>query len=103
MRTTSDPVSEREREIASGASGYSTDLDYFSGAEATGQGRELARARFVGRASIVEGAEEELLEGEWGYVRFAIAEKERLGRWLYDEVSTYIREKIEQAKAASMM
>ncbi|MEM1443097.1 MAG: HlyD family efflux transporter periplasmic adaptor subunit, partial [Verrucomicrobiota bacterium] len=103
LRTSSDPISEREREIASGASGYDTELDYFTGAEGGGQGRELARARFVGRASIEEGPGDELLEGEWGYVRFANAEKERLGRWLYDEVSTYVREKIEEAKAAATM
>ena len=70
---------------------------------AKGQGRELSSARFVGRASLLEEGEKELFEGEWGYVRFANAEKERLGRWRYDEISTYVREKIEQAKAASMM
>lgn len=103
LRTSVDPLSEREREISSGGSGYDTDLDYFSGAEGSGGGRELARARFAGRADIVGAAGEELLEGEWGYVRFANAEKERLGRWLYDEVSTYVRDKIEQAKAAATM
>ncbi|MEM6916805.1 MAG: HlyD family efflux transporter periplasmic adaptor subunit, partial [Verrucomicrobiota bacterium] len=103
LRTSSDPLSEREREIASGNSGYDTELDYFTGAEGGGQGRELARARFVGRASIEEGPGDELLEGEWGYVRFAHAEKERLGRWLYDEVSTYVREKIEEARAAATL
>ncbi|MEM7602003.1 MAG: HlyD family efflux transporter periplasmic adaptor subunit, partial [Verrucomicrobiota bacterium] len=103
LRTSADPLSEREKEIASGNRGYDSDLDYFSGAEGGGQGKELARARFAGRASIEGGAGDELLEGEWGYVRFANAEKERLGRWLYDEVSTYVREKVEQAKAASTM
>lgn len=103
LRTSADPLSEREREIASGGSGYDTDLDYFSGAEGGGQGKELARARFAGRAKIDAGPGDELLEGEWGYVRFANAEKERLGRWLYDEVSTYVRDKIEQAKAAATM
>jgi len=103
LRTSADPVSEREREIASGNAGYDTELDYFIGAEGGGQGREIARARFAGRASIVEGPGDNLLEGEWGYVRFANAEKERLGRWLYDEVSTYVREKIAQARAAATM
>ncbi|MDA8909020.1 HlyD family efflux transporter periplasmic adaptor subunit [bacterium] len=103
LRTSANPLSEREREIASGGAGYDTDLDYFSGAEGGGQGKELARARFAGRASIDTGPGDELLEGEWGYVRFANAEKERLGRWLYDEVSTYVRDKIEQAKAAATM
>ncbi|MEC5127727.1 HlyD family efflux transporter periplasmic adaptor subunit [Verrucomicrobiales bacterium BCK34] len=101
LRTSSDPVAERERDIARGGGEYDSDLDYFSGLGDRQPGRELARARFAGRAKITDAGDQELREGEWGYLRFANAEKERLGKWLYNEVSTYVKEKIEQARAAA--
>lgn len=101
LRASSDPVSEREREIARGGGGYDSDLDYFSGIGSGGQGRELARARFAGRALLSQEPAQPLLEGEWGYVRFAEVDKQALGFWLYDEVSSYVRGLIEQAKAAA--
>jgi putative peptide zinc metalloprotease protein len=101
LRTSSDPVAERDREIAGGGRAYDLDLDYFSGLGQQGQSRELARARFAGRATITSEGAQMLREGEWGYVRFANAEKEVLGKWLFQEVSGYVREKIEQARAAS--
>jgi biotin carboxyl carrier protein len=101
LRASSDPLAEREQEIARGGGGYDSDLDYFSILGEQSQARELARARFAGRARILSDSEDPLLEGEWGFVRFANAEKERLGKWLFNEISGYIREKIEQAKAAA--
>ena len=103
LRASTDPLADREREISDRGRGYSSDLDYFSGLGSQSQRRELARARFAGRAKIDSEVEAELNEGEWGYVRFANAEKERLGSWMYQEVSGYVREKIEQARAASTM
>lgn len=101
LRASSDPLAEREQEIARGGGGYNSDLDYFSVLGEQSQAMELARARFAGRARILSDFKDPLLEGEWGYVRFANAERERLGKWLFNEISTYIREKIEQAKAAA--
>ncbi|MEX2578221.1 MAG: HlyD family efflux transporter periplasmic adaptor subunit [Verrucomicrobiales bacterium] len=99
LRTSRDPLAERERGVARGEG--DSDLDYFSGLGDGSENRELARARFAGRARIDQDMDDELMEGEWGYVRFANAEKERLGKWLYRGVSGYVREKIEQARAAS--
>lgn len=101
LRASSDPLAEREKEIARGGGQYDSELDYFTGLGNGSPGKELARARFAGRAKITLGHDQNLLEGEWGYVRFADAEKERLGIWLYDEVSSYVKEKIEQARAAA--
>ena len=103
LRASTDPLADREREISDRGRGYNSDLDYFSGLGSQSQRRELARARFAGRAKIDSEVEGELNEGEWGFVRFANAEKERLGAWMYQEVSGYLREKIEQARAASTM
>ena len=99
LRTSRDPLSERSAGVARGEE--SGDLDYFAGLEQQGESRELASARFAGRARIESELADELMEGEWGYVRFANAEKERLGKWIYEEVSGYVRRKIEQARAAS--
>ncbi|MEM7699454.1 MAG: HlyD family efflux transporter periplasmic adaptor subunit [Verrucomicrobiota bacterium] len=101
LRTAADPIAEREREIAQGGGDYDSDLDYFSGISDGAPPQELAKPRFVGRAKITGDPDFEIYEGEWGYVRLDGAEKERLGKWLYEEISGYIRKKIEQAKAAS--
>lgn len=101
LLASADPIAEREQEIARSGGGYSSDLDYFSGLGEQSQGKELARARFVGRARITSEIQDPIFEGEWGYVRFANAEKERLGKWLFNEISGYVREKIEQARAAA--
>lgn len=102
LRAASDPLSDREQEIAGGGSQYDSDLDYFAELGDRRQNLELARARFAGRARLSEPEEShELLEGEWGYVRFANAERERLGKWLYEGVSAYVKEKIGQARAAA--
>ena len=60
----------------------------------------LAHPRFVARAAIASENEAALMEGEWGYVRLSNAERERLAIWLYEEVTSYVREKIQQAKMA---
>ena len=102
LRAAIDPLSEREQEIAGGGSRHDSDLDYFAGLDNRQQNQELARARFAGRASLLEPEKSiELLEGEWGYVRFSIADRERLGKWLYEGVSAYVKEKIGQARAAA--
>lgn len=99
LRTTRDPLSERSSGVARGEE--SGDLDYFAGLDRQAENRELAQARFAGRAQVDPEFAEDLMEGEWGYVRFANAERERLGKWLYEEVSGYVRRKIDQARAAS--
>ena len=101
LRASSDPVAERERGIARGGGEYDSDLDYFNGLGDRQPARELARARFAGRYIITDSRGQSLREGEWGCLRFANAEKERLGKWLYNEVSTYVKEKIQQARAAA--
>ncbi len=99
LRTSRDPLSERSAGVARGEE--SGDLDYFAGLDRQSENRELARARFAGRARVDSKMADQLMEGEWGYVRFSNAERERLGKWLYEEVSGYVRRKIEQARAAS--
>jgi len=100
LRTSREPPSEREREIAGG--GGDSELDYFAGlGDGNRQKRELARARFAGRARIDQDIAGRLMPGEWGYVRFADAERERLGKWLYQEISSYVKERIDQARAVS--
>lgn len=102
LRSASDPDSEREREISNRGGGSDSDLDYFSGIDTPSQTFELARPRFVARASLAnpeEGAG--LHEGEWGYVRFTDARRERLGKWLYDGIYSYISDRITQARDAA--
>lgn len=99
LRASRDPLAERDTGVARGEE--AGDLGYFVGLDQPAENRELARARFAGRAKVDPDDAENLMEGEWGYVRFADAEKERLGKWLFDEVSGYVRRKIEQARAAS--
>ncbi|MAS95298.1 MAG: hypothetical protein CMO55_19030 [Verrucomicrobiales bacterium] len=89
LRASAEPLVEREKEIAQEKDRSQTGL----------MGRQLVDSRFIGRASLALDGNESPLEGEWGYVRFANAERERLGVWLFEEVNSFVREKIQQAKA----
>lgn len=89
LRASAEPLVEREKEIAQEKDRSQTGL----------MGRQLVDSRFIGRASLSLEGKESPLEGEWGYVRFANAERERLGVWLFEEVNSFVREKIQQAKA----
>jgi len=109
LRTSMDPIAERDQEIArAGAGGsarYDTDLDYFANLEEQGQSSgELAGARFAGRADLnLEDFPDKsgLREGEWGYVRLANAGRRRLGIWLYDETSDYVLKRMKNTQSAS--
>ncbi len=95
VRSSMDSMAQQD-DLARGGS----DLDHFNSLDEQQSQMELAKPRLAARASISGDGESELMEGEWGYVRLSNAEKERLGIWLYEEISNYVREKIEQAKMA---
>lgn len=102
LRSASDPDSEREREISNSGARSDSDLDYFAGLDDPSQTFELAQPRFVARASLAKLEEGlELQEGEWGYVRFSDTRRERLAKWLFDGIYTYVIERITQARAAA--
>ena len=62
--------------------------------------QELTRARFAAYAVLdlpeIAGA---LREGQWGFVKLANVREERLGAWLYQKLSLYVRRKWEQANS----
>jgi putative peptide zinc metalloprotease protein len=102
LRAASDPGSEREREFTGGGGRFDSDLNYFAELDDPTQTYELAHPRFVARAHLTTPAEGlDLREGEWGYLRFADAKQERLAKWLYEGVSTYVTDRIAQARAAA--
>lgn len=97
LRAGRDPVAEREQEIARDTE---QGIHGRAGSRSSLAGSELANSRFSGRAILQMEEGDSPLEGEWGYVRFANAEKERLGKWLYEEVHAFVKGKIQRARAA---
>lgn len=100
LQASREEESERQTGIARGDS---SDLDSFSDlGEWIGESNvELARPRFSGRAklNIEEGMD--LMEGEWGYLKLTDVRRQRLGSWLYEEASDFLRKQIERAESAS--
>ncbi len=97
IRARAEAETTRETEIASGGD---ADRDYFADLDEQPDQFELVRPRFAARAAIFGEIENDLMEGEWGYLRLSRAEKERLAVWLYEEISAFLRGKWEQAKMA---
>lgn len=103
IQARSDPSGGgRENELASQRQAPPGGSGPFSGLENPDPQYELARPRFTARAVLSSPAEAaEWLSGEWGYVRFGEAERQRLGAWLYEGFGNYLREKFDQARKVS--
>lgn len=101
----SEADSEREKGLARTNLAGSEELAHFAGLavdEQATENLELAEARFTAYASVDEAAPltDPLREGEYGFVRVRAAESTRLGRWIYDLISEWVRRRWDQARQA---
>jgi putative peptide zinc metalloprotease protein len=102
LRAQSDPLRERENELARQTTVPSGSSADFTGLEAPASPQELARPRFIAKAALVDPADASAwLAGEWGYVRFGAADRERLGLWVWQGLRRYVREKFDQARESA--
>ncbi len=102
LRTRIDPLAERGKRTRPPKRlppGSATD---FTGLEAPESLQELARPRFLARASLLRPDDAAgWLAGEWGYVRFGGAERQRLGIWAWQGLLRYLRDKLDQARESA--
>lgn len=99
--------SDRQRGLARTTQGASEELSHFAGLapnESDTTNLELTRARFTAYASVdLEGMKkgaDDLRDGECGAVLIWEGEKKRLGEWLYEGISGWVRAKWERARRA---
>jgi hypothetical protein len=100
--------SERERGLARTAQGVPEELSHFAGLapdESDTANLELTRARFTAYANVepagMKKGSKELREGECGAVLIWEGEGKRLGMWIYEGISHWVRSKWEQARQAN--
>lgn len=102
LRARVDPLGERENELARRNAVPSGSPGDFTGLEAPAAFEELARPRFVARARPLDpAAAAGWLAGEWGYVRFDGAGRERLGLWAWRGLLRFVRGKLDQARESA--
>ena len=101
----SEQDSDRERGLARTGAARSEELAHFSGLAPEDQqlaDLELTKARFTAYALVdseaVTGGRSPLREGEHGFVRIWEADRTRLGEWLYEAVSRWVRRQWERAR-----
>jgi len=102
LRAESEPVSERERELSVRDTFARSELSHFAALGEAPTLQELVAPRFAARAALLEPAEgNDWSSGEWGWARLSNTKKESLGTWIFRGLGSYVREKIDQAKAAA--